>query len=104
MLKSNFLFKNLDEKEKKFAQNYFQSKIKKIENKLKNFHNDLNLEVRVEKFPRKSAYKVSFALNNPNIFTSEDDHTINEAMDFALDKFILQVRKILEKRKERKTA
>ncbi len=59
------------------------------------------LEIRSEKFAKKEAFKVELFLNlpNENFISYEDDHTIIEAFDLAMDKLIIQLRKYNEKLK-----
>jgi ribosomal subunit interface protein len=58
------------------------------------------LEIRAEKFVKKEAYKVEIHLSAPKekVLASEDDHTIMEAFDLALDKLVIQLRKIKDKK------
>jgi ribosomal subunit interface protein len=53
------------------------------------------LEIRVEKFVKKEAYKIEIHLNAPKekLLAGEDDHTVMEAYDLALDKLVIQLRK-----------
>ncbi len=54
-----------------------------------------NLEVRAEKFVKKSAFNVTFHLKTPRgvLMASEDDHTVTEAVDLAKDKLVRQLTK-----------
>jgi len=97
-----FSYKNVTEKDKKFLETYIDKKTDRIA-KLMNesdFSN-ANLEIRVEKFTKKEAYKCEIHLNYPrqNFMTSEDDHTVIEAFDLALDKLIIQLRKHKDEQK-----
>jgi ribosome-associated translation inhibitor RaiA len=101
-MKTSFSFKNLSNFEKGFVQEYCltKEKIGKLEGIVDRINPDETLEVRVEKFVKKSAYKVSLILQRPmNIFVSEDDHTLKEAIDLAKDKMVTRLRKIQSKRK-----
>lgn len=98
----NFSFKNLFDREKIFVEEYLSSnqKLDKIQQIVNRLNADASLEVRVEKFVKKSAYKVSFILQKPlNIFVSEDDHTLREAIDLAKDKLLVKLRKAQAKNK-----
>jgi ribosome-associated translation inhibitor RaiA len=96
-----FSFKAVSEKDKKFVEKYFYEK---KEERLKTIMTEADyenamLEIRSEKFAKKEAYKVEFILTFPEqkFVSSEDDHTIIEAFDLALDKLIIQLRKHHEK-------
>lgn len=98
----NYSYKNLTEREKSFVREYFSTnaKLGKIQAIVNRLNPDETLEVRVEKFAKKSAYKVSLLFQRPwNIFVSEDDHTLREAIDFAKDKMLERLRKIQAKKK-----
>lgn len=101
-MKTNFSFKNLFLTEKEFVENYFSKdeKLGKIQAIVNRLNSDETLEVRVEKFAKKSAYKVSLILQRPlNLMVSEDDHTLQEAIDLAKDKLLERLRKLQAKRK-----
>lgn len=101
-MQTNFSCKNLDEREKNFVKQYFSSnsKLGKIQGIVNRLNPDETLEVRVEKFVKKSAYKVSLILGKPlNLFVSEDDHTLAEALDLAKDKILERLKKVWGKRK-----
>lgn len=83
-------------------ENYFSKDVKlgKIQAIVNRLNMDETLEVRVEKFVKKSAYKVSLILQRPlNLMVSEDDHTLHEAIDLAKDKLLERLRKLSEKKK-----
>ena len=101
-MQTNFSFKNLFPREKAFVENYFSkdAKLGKIEAMVNRLNPDETLEVRVEKFVKKSAYKVSLILQKPlNLMASEDDHTLQEAIDLAKDKLLERIKKVRAKRK-----
>jgi putative sigma-54 modulation protein len=97
-----FSYKSVNQKDKTFLENYIDKKIDRIKKLLKklDFENAI-LETRVEKFVKKEAYKVEIHLNFPGetLMASEDDHTVIEAFDLALDKLIKQLRKFRESNK-----
>ena len=98
----NFSFKNLALAEKAFVKAYFSTdaKLGKVQGIVNRLNADETLEVRVEKFVKKSAYKVSLILGKPmNLFVSEDDHTLQEAIDLAKDKLLERLKKVWGKRK-----
>jgi ribosomal subunit interface protein len=91
-----FSYKNIGEDDKNFLEEYIDKKIKRIETLVsKDDFLVANLEIRAEKFVKKEAYKVEIHLNAPKekLLASEDDHTIMEAFDLALDKLVIQLRK-----------
>lgn len=93
---NNVRFKNLEEDEKNYFYSYFEGKKSRIEEWTRGFDQGVaRFFVEVEKFPTKSAYKVKFEFEAPKIYliVSEDDHTINEAVDLAVDKLIRRLRK-----------
>jgi len=98
-----FSYKNVTEKDKKFLENYIDQKTERIAKLLsqQDFSN-AHFEIRVEKFAKKEAYKCETRLDFPgqNFMASEDDHTVIEAFDLALDKLIIQLRKHKEELKK----
>lgn len=101
-MKVNFSFKNLAEHEKGFVKQYCStnSKLGKIQEVVNRLNPDVALEVRAERFPKKSAYQVSLILGAPmNLFVSEDDHTLQEAIDLAKDKLMERLKKVWAKKK-----
>ncbi len=101
-MQTNFSFKNLNEREKGFVEKYFSTdpKLGKIQSVVNRLNADEALEVRVEKFAKKSAYKVSLILGKPlNLFVSEDDHTLQEALDLSKDKLLERLKKLWSKKK-----
>lgn len=101
-MQTNFSFKNLAEREKGFVESYFSTdpKLGKLQGIVNRLNADVALEVRAEKFVKKSAYKVSLIIGKPlNLFVSEDDHTIQEAIDLAKDKMLERLKKLWAKKK-----
>ena len=97
----SYSFKNLTPSEKSICQNYFESKVPKLQKSIDNLYSEAYLEVRIEKFVKKSAYNVALSLkSSPAIFASEDDHTLNEAIDLALGKLMHELRKLNDTRKD----
>ncbi|MDD5289913.1 MAG: HPF/RaiA family ribosome-associated protein [Patescibacteria group bacterium] len=96
-----FSYKNVDPRDKKFLEDYLDKKINRLENLMSadDFANS-NLEIRVEKFVKKEAFKVEIHLGAPQekILAFEDDHTVAEAFDLALDKLVIRLRKTKDKR------
>ncbi len=100
MLTLNFNFKNFSDEEKEELENYINKKIQRITRLLnKDKTGESRLEIRAERFATKAAYKITLTLHGApvKILASEDDHTIREAVDLALDKLITQLKKSLEK-------
>jgi ribosomal subunit interface protein len=91
-----FQTKNLADVEKKFFEEYAEKRIKSLEKWISHFPDDAcNLEIHIEKFATKEAYKVIINLRIPNysFYASEDDHTIEEAVDKTKDKIKRQLLK-----------
>lgn len=95
-----FSYKQVADKDKVFLEDYLDKKKSRLTNLL-NEEDLINsrLEIRAEKFVKKEAYKVEIFLITPHkkFGAEEDDHTIIEAFDLALDKLIMQLRKEHEK-------
>lgn len=89
--------------EKELFEEHFDKKIPQIEKHLSHFDPDLvKLNVTVEKFPQKDAFKVEMALELPKaskkpLYASEDSRDLRKAIDFAKTKLIDQVKKAIEK-------
>ncbi len=97
-----FSYKQVSEKDKKFLQEYTQKKIERFKKLISEKELEVGrLEIKSEKFAKKEAFKVELFLSLPEhqFRASEDDHTIVEAFDLALDKLIIQIRKEFEKLK-----
>jgi len=95
----SFSYKNLMPHERSMVSEYIETKVPRIK-KLEG--GDSSLTVRVEKFSKKAAYKVELFLKVPHgrsIQASEDDHTLREAIDFAIDKLLRQLEKTHEMKK-----
>ncbi len=100
MLNINFVFKNFSDEEKEILEDYINKKIRRIEKLLDEKEENLaRLEVKAERFATKSAYKINLNLHLPNakVLASEDDHTIREAVDLAMDKLIMRFKKFFKK-------
>src|SRR3989338_6859278 len=101
-MRVNFSFKHLLPQEQSFVKTYFSldSKLGKIQTIVNRLNPDETLEVRAEKFAKKSAYKVSLLMQRPwNLIVSEDDHTLKEAIDLAKDKMLERLKKLWAKQK-----
>lgn len=97
-----FSYKAVPERDKSFLQNYVEKKRSRFETLIRDEDYDTaRLEIRSEKFATKEAYQVDLNLFLPdkNFRASEDDHTIIEAFDLALDRLIIQIRKQNQKNK-----
>ncbi|MFH1889972.1 MAG: HPF/RaiA family ribosome-associated protein [Candidatus Kuenenbacteria bacterium] len=100
MLNISFSFKNLSLQDKNIFEKYFPKKLERFDNLMKRFKDqDCHLAVRAEKFATKAAYVVELTLHIPRhkLMAKEDDHTIVEAVDLAVDKLIIQLRKLVNK-------
>jgi len=96
-----FSYKNVEPKDKKFLEDYWLKKQGRFRTLLNsNEFDNAHLEIRSEKLSKKDAFKVEIFLVTPviKIMAGEDDHTIVEAFDLALDKLIIQLRKIHDKK------
>ncbi len=99
-MNTHFSFKHLTESEKTQVQEYFEKKSDVIAKHVRVLQTDaLRMDIRAEKFPTKAAYKMHLTLHAPKrtFIASEDDHTIPEAVDLALDKLKIQISKYHEK-------
>ena len=100
-----FSYKHVSVKDKKFLEDYLDKKTDRVNTLLKDNESDSSqLEIRVEKFAKKEAYKLEIYLSFPGktFRASEDDHTVIEAFDLALDKLIIQLRKWRDEQKRKK--
>ncbi len=95
-----FSYKQVNEKDKKFLEDYLLKKIDRFKKLIPEKELEIGrLEIKSEKFAKKEAYKVELFLSLPEhqFRASEDDHTMIEAFDLALDKLIIQLRKHKER-------
>ena len=96
-----YFYKNLSEQEKTMLENYSGQKLNKVEKYLSKVPaGEIEIMVKGERFPTKSAYLVTFVLTWPGteLMASEDDHTIAESVDLAMDKLLIQLQKLNEKK------
>jgi len=92
----SYFFKKCTAKEKEHARAYVESKLSQIQKFTQELRADAaQLEVTIERFPKKHAYKVTFLLHLPTgkLYAWEDDHTITEAIDFAKDKIVEKLKR-----------
>ena len=81
--------KNLPEKEKAFFEQYASKRIQSLAKWVKKFPEDsIIMDIHIEKFATKEAYLVKMKLVIPGneFYATEDDHTIEEAVDKTKDK------------------
>jgi ribosome-associated translation inhibitor RaiA len=92
-----YAFKKLGEFDQHFCRQYVEQKAAIITRALPKLGPDAEvaLDVRVERFAKKKAFKVTLALraDAKHWMAEEDDHTLREAIDLAKDKLVLQMRK-----------
>ncbi|MBI5798350.1 MAG: HPF/RaiA family ribosome-associated protein [Candidatus Yonathbacteria bacterium] len=91
-----YYFKNCTGAEKEQARAYVETKRAQLEKLiLERDHASTALEAKIERLVKKHAYKVTFMLRWPHedLYAFEDDHTIAEAIDFAKDKLVEQIKK-----------
>jgi len=96
-----FSYKNVDPRDKKFLEDYLDKKMVRLETLMSaGDFESANLEIRVEKFVKKEAFKIEIHLQAPKekLLASEDDHTVMEAFDLAFDKLVIQLRKLKDKK------
>lgn len=96
--------KNLLEPEKETFEEYLKKKLPRLEKRLhRHFDEDtVKLNVTVEKFVRKAAFKVEMAMELPKasrmpLYASEDSRDLRKAIDFATNKLIDQITAAIEK-------
>ncbi len=96
-MQTTYSFKKLGEFDLHFCRQYFEQKVDAVERALPKLGPDAEtkLDVRVERFAKKKAFKVTFQLRagTQHWIAEEDDHTLREAIDLAKDKLVLQMRK-----------
>lgn len=100
MLPTTYSFKNVNDRDKKFIQNYLPKKLDRFKTLMKKFiEEDCRLEIKAEQFATKAACQVETILHLPGkkLMAKEDDHTMIEALDMAIDKLIIQLRKLVSK-------
>jgi ribosomal subunit interface protein len=101
MFQISYTYKNLNPRDKKFLQEYLPKKLERFHNLMKRFEqSECRLEIKAEAFATKAAYMVELSLYLPKVrlMAKEDDHTIIEATDLAVDKLIIQLRKLINKK------
>ena len=101
MIPINYTFKNINDKEKAEIENYMVLKEERFDNLMRRFTGaECRLDVKAEKFATKSAYFIDLSLYMPGekIMAKEDDHTLREAIDLSIDKLVIQLRKLVNKK------
>ena len=101
MMPINYTFKNLSDKEKKEIADYMILKSDRFDNLMRRFTSvECRLDVKAEKFATKAAYFVDLSLYLPGekLMAKEDDHTLREAIDLAVYKLVIQLRKLVNKK------
>ncbi len=104
-MNTQFSYKNVSEKDKRFLEDYYDKKVDRISTLTKEQEFEAaNMEIRIEKFAKKEAYnlEIHFYLPGKSFMSSEDDHTVIEAFDLALDKLINQLRRYRDEMKRKK--
>lgn len=95
-----FTIKNLSDKEKVFFEDYATKRVQSLDKWVSHFPNDgVIMDIHIEKFATKEAYMVKMNLSLPGktFNASEDDHTIEEAVDKTKDKLKRQLLKEKDK-------
>lgn len=104
-MKFSFFFKHLSDAQKSFIKEYIEKKALQFGRLLNNA--EYLVEVKAEQFATKHAYRIEFIVHALGVryIASEDDHTLQEAIDLAWEKILHQARrthsKKLQKRKGR---
>ncbi len=92
-----YSFKKIGDFDQHFCRQYVDRKVEAVERALPKLRPDAEvaLTFRAERFAKKKAFRVSLALKagTHQWMAEEDDHTLQEAIDLAKDKLILQMRK-----------
>ena len=91
-----YSFKNFTDAEKQMFEEYCVKKLPSLEHMVTRYAQPPHtLEIRAEKFVKKHAFCVTLHLTTPRgtLMSSEDDHTIIEAIDLAKDKLGYQLNK-----------
>lgn len=96
-MQTTFFFKNMNPVEQRQLQDYFWSKLPKLERITdRRFPSDSAiLEVKGERFEKHSAYHVDLILKLPfeTLMATEASHTINKAIDLATDRLNMQLKR-----------
>lgn len=97
----NYFFKLCHPDEKALFRSYLERKLPHTE-KLFARAGVREIDATLERFAKKKAYKVSLNIKTDygKFLASEDDHTIAEALDFAKDKLVAQLRRTIDRRKK----
>lgn len=99
----DIFYKNIDNpRDRDFIASYLDDKKERFEKLIDNEDYEVaRLEVKAEAFATKAAYDLRLTLHLPKekYMSQEDDHTLREAIDKAIDKMIIQIRKDAEKNK-----
>lgn len=91
-----YFYKNIDQAQKDFVASYIAGKAVRLGKLLGKVPDEtVLLEVKVERFVKKEAFRIEFILHTPKkkYIASEDDHTIREAVDLGMDKLLAQLRR-----------
>ncbi len=102
-MKTAVFTKKLTDFERQMMEEYLQKKLAKFEQLLGEFDDDaVKLNVTVEKFTNKNAYKVEFVMELPkaahrSLVAGEDSHDLLKAIDFAQEKLLEQIKRAMEK-------
>lgn len=92
-----YSFKKVGEFDQHFCRQYMERKAEAIARALPRVRPEATvaLQFRAERFAKKKAFKVTLALHadTHQWMAEEDDHTLQEAIDLAKDKLILQMRR-----------
>lgn len=91
-----FFFKNMSSSDAAALRDYFVKKTPRLDKLLSHFPGDAALlQVKGERFSKHSAFEVELILKLPNqtFLSREASHLITKAVDLALDRLTMQIKK-----------
>lgn len=92
-----FFFKNMLSNEESEFRDYLAKKLPKIEKMIVRCGDSdtVLLHVKCEKFEKHSAFNTELSLTIPgeNIIATEASHAITKAIDLAIDRLVMQLKK-----------
>ena len=97
-MRFSYFFKHLSGAQKEFIKEYVEKKALQSVRLLGDA--EYLVEVKAEQFATKHAYRIEFIASAPHVrfIASEDDHTLQEAIDLAWEKILHQARKAHSKK------
>lgn len=86
-------------------EKYLEKKLGRIEKFTERYQDDeVLLTATIEKFEKHNAYKVTLILNlkGDTIMADESSHAITKALDDSVDRLVSNLKKALEKKKNKR--